>query len=248
MLTKTARRATSLAIAAATLTGALTAAGGTAGADQVTNFPAKVDLNGRLNIGEPADAPGHIENQYLQGAQVPVVCQQFAGADLWDKTADNTWVPDKYLTTGTDGRAPGVPDCNPAPPSAGEEPRDDFNHQTYGFAKDQCTAFAAFRVADRLGIGDFANDWRGQHFGDAGNWDDAARGAGLVVDTQPVVGGIAVNDVHKVGHVAYINKVYDDGSFDVEEYNWNTPLGYGTRSHVNISDAQADFQYVIHFK
>ncbi|WP_265445940.1 C40 family peptidase [Flexivirga meconopsidis] len=86
--------------------------GGAAHAADSHDFPAKVDLNGRLNIGEPADAPGHIENQYLQGTQVPVVCQQFAGADLWDKTADNTWVPDKYLTTGTDGRAPGVPDCN----------------------------------------------------------------------------------------------------------------------------------------
>jgi len=58
---------------------------------------------------------------------------------------------------------------------------------------------------------------------------------------------IAVNDVHRVGHVAYVNAVHSDGSFDVEEYNWNNPLAYGTRKNVHVSNAQADFQYMLHF-
>ena len=114
--------------------------------------------------------------------------------------------------------------------------------------QNNCTAFAAYRIASRLGHPELqqhlaaASAW-----GDAGHWDDAARAAGLTVNTTPTVGAIAVNDVHKVGHVAYVNKVYSDGSFDVEEYNWNNPLAYGTRSHVHVSSAQADFQYMIHF-
>jgi len=129
----------------------------------------------------------------------------------------------------------------------GQTPVNDYDHNARGFAQNNCTAFAAWRIASRLGHPGFKDDWDGQHWGDAGHWDDAARAAGFTVNKTPTVGAIAVNDVHKVGHVAYVNKVYSDGSFDVEEYNWNNPLAYGTRSHVHVSSAQADFQYMIHF-
>ncbi|WP_344447560.1 CHAP domain-containing protein, partial [Kitasatospora nipponensis] len=76
-------------------------------------------------------------------------------------------------------------------------------------------------------------------------WDDAARRVGVTVNTTPTVGAIAVNDTHNVGHVAYVNAVYSDGSFDVEEYNWNTSLGYGTRSHLRVSSAGSSFQYLL---
>ena len=248
MRTFTTRKTITLALAATALAGGVSAGSiAQAQAADTHNYPAKVDINGRQKIGQAADAPGHVENQYKKGAKVPVTCQQYDGSDLWDKTADKTWVPDKYVKTGTDGRVSGLPDCAGGSTSAGQTPKDDFDHKTYGFAANNCTAFAAFRVVHRLGISGFQNDWHGQHFGNAGTWDDAARKAGVKVDKTPSVGGIAVNDVHKVGHVAYINKVYKDGSFDVEEYNWNHPLKYGTRSHVKISNAQADFQHVIHF-
>jgi surface antigen len=128
-----------------------------------------------------------------------------------------------------------------------ETPRNDYDGSARGFAQNNCTAFAAYRIASRLGVPSFSNSWHGQVWGDAGHWDDAARAAGVTVNTTPTVGAIAVNDVHKVGHVAYVNKVYSDGSFDVEEYNWNNVLAYGTRSHVHVSNAQADFQHMIHF-
>lgn len=129
---------------------------------------------------------------------------------------------------------------------SGETPRNDYDHNARGFAQDNCTAFAAWRIASRLGVPNFNDDWK-THWGDAGHWDDAARAVGVTVNKTPRVGAIAVNDVHKVGHVAYVNRVYADGSFDVEEYNWNNPLAYGTRSHVHVSTAQADFQYMLHF-
>jgi surface antigen len=129
---------------------------------------------------------------------------------------------------------------------SGQTPRNDYDHNARGFAQNNCTAFAAYRIASRLGVPNFNDDWK-THWGDAGHWDDAARAVGVTVNKNPTVGAIAVNDVHKVGHVAYVNKVYADGSFDVEEYNWNNPLAYGTRSHVHVSSAQADFQYMLHF-
>ncbi|WP_433241271.1 CHAP domain-containing protein [Actinomadura nitritigenes] len=129
---------------------------------------------------------------------------------------------------------------------SGQTPRDDYDGNARGFAQNNCTAFAAWRIASRLGVPSFSNSWK-TTWGNAGTWDDAARRVGVTVNTTPSVGAIAVNDVHKVGHVAYVNRVYSDGSFDVEEYNWNNPLAYGTRSHVHVSSAQADFQWMLHF-
>jgi surface antigen len=127
-----------------------------------------------------------------------------------------------------------------------QTPRNDYDGNPRGFAQNNCTAFAAYRIASRLGVPNFSNSWK-TTWGNAGTWDDAARRVGVRVDKTPTVGAIAVNDVHKVGHVAYVNKVYADGSFDVEEYNWNNPLHYGTRQHVHVSNAQADFQHMLHF-
>ncbi|WP_297540305.1 CHAP domain-containing protein [Amycolatopsis sp.] len=127
-----------------------------------------------------------------------------------------------------------------------QSPTNDYDGNARGFAQDNCTAFAAYRIASRLGVPNFSNSYGGTTWGNAGTWDDAARRVGVTVNTTPTVGAIAVNDVHKVGHVAYVNAVYSDGSFDVEEYNWNNPLAYGTRSHVHVSSAQADFQWMLH--
>ncbi len=129
-----------------------------------------------------------------------------------------------------------------------ESPTNDFDGGTRGFAAKNCTAFAAFRIADRLGIPNFSNSYGGTTWGNASTWDDAARRLGITVNSTPAVGAIAVNDTHGVyGHVAYVNAVYSDGSFDVEEYNWNNPLAYGTRSHLKVSSAESSFQHMIHF-
>jgi surface antigen len=138
--------------------------------------------------------------------------------------------------------------------AAAETPRNDYDGNPRGFVQNNCTAFAAYRIASRLGRPAFKDNWGGQHWGDAQNWDNAARAIGITVNKNPTVGGIAVNDVHVSshdgvlhGHVAYINKVYADGSFDVEEYNWNVTLGYGTRSHLRVNSGDSQFQHVIHF-
>ncbi|WP_078661065.1 CHAP domain-containing protein [Streptomyces sp. NRRL B-24484] len=129
-----------------------------------------------------------------------------------------------------------------------QSPTNDFDHGTRGFAADNCTAFAAYRIASRLGVPNFSNSWGGTTWGNAATWDDAARRVGVTVNTTPTVGAIAVNDTHgEYGHVAYVNAVYSDGSFDVEEYNWNNRLAYGTRSHLRVSSAENSFQHMLHF-
>lgn len=75
------------------------------------SFPAKVTLNGRQHVGDAANAKGALVDKYKAGHQVPVSCQAAYKGALWDKTGDKLWVPDKYLTTGTDGYVPGVARC-----------------------------------------------------------------------------------------------------------------------------------------
>lgn len=251
------RALTGLGAVVIATTGLLGAAA-SADADVIRTFPAKTALDGRRAPGDPAGGEGAIVDQYAAGQDVPVRCQQEVGGELWDGTTDGTYVPDRYVTTGTDGRVDGLPDCGvpvAAPPvGAPQAPQDDFDHRTYGFAADNCTAFAAYRVRTRTAAADFQNEWRGQVFGDAGHWDDAARAAGVRVDETPEVGAVVVNDVHVSssdgvlhGHVATISAVHPDGTFDVEEYNWAHTRAYGTRTGLRISEQDDQFQHVLHF-
>ncbi|MDM4721975.1 CHAP domain-containing protein [Micromonospora sp. WMMA1363] len=76
-------------------------------------YPAKVDIDGR---GSTAVADRVRTDAYLAGSSVYLKCQDYGesagGSTLWDYTTGGYWVPDAYLTTGTDGRIPGVPSCS----------------------------------------------------------------------------------------------------------------------------------------
>jgi surface antigen len=186
------------------------------------------------------------------------VCVKNNAASVWNRTSKTVTVyfnsfyagASQSFAAGAKGNLNATLKNNNASHSigavSGQTPRNDYDGNARGFAQNNCTAFAAYRIASRLGVPSFSNSYK-TTWGNAGTWDDAARRVGVTVNTTPSVGAIAVNDVHKVGHVAYVNKIYSDGSFDVEEYNWNNPLAYGTRSHVHVSSAQADFQHMLHF-
>ncbi len=127
----------------------------------------------------------------------------------------------------------------------GQAPTNDYPYsgQTsgvdpWGFYKGQCTSFAAFRLNDRTGI-DFSNSYRGVHWGNASNWDNAARSAGITVNSTPEVGAVAQTDAGS-GHVAWVTAV-NGNTITVEEYNYLHPEHYGTRSA-----AKSDFVY-LHF-
>ncbi len=92
--------------------GAGTVAHGTGADASARSFPAKVTLNGRQHIGQDANAKGAVVDKYKAGHKVPVTCQGAYHGALWDKTSDKLWVPDKYLTTGTDGYVSGLPKCS----------------------------------------------------------------------------------------------------------------------------------------
>jgi surface antigen len=115
----------------------------------------------------------------------------------------------------------------------------------WNFYKRQCTSFAAWRITHNLRLA-FKNYYKGQTFGNANNWDNAAKRAGLKVNNTATFGSIAQFEANHYaglhGHVAYVYKVSGQNVY-VEEYNYLVRNGYNTRkirkSHVS---------HFIHFK
>ncbi|WP_048876458.1 CHAP domain-containing protein [Saccharomonospora saliphila] len=90
-------------------------------------YPAKFAIDGRASM-DPDDRVA--TDAYLTGDDVHVVCQDSGlpagGSTLWIYTDDGYWVPDAYVTTGTDGYLTGVPRClslgiNGTPSSGGAD-------------------------------------------------------------------------------------------------------------------------------
>jgi hypothetical protein len=50
-------------------------------------------------------------------------------------------------------------------------------------------------------------------------WSENARRAGIPTGTQPIAGALFVNTTGSYGHVAYVEKVFGDGSFEISERN-----------------------------
>ena len=107
----------------------------------------------------------------------------------------------------------------------------------YGFTKRQCVSFVAWRTAQR---GHALSNAR-QRWGNARDWDNAARRLRVGIGARPVVGAVAhwnageASPVYSTrtarlsgrmragayGHVGYVEKVFADGSVLLSHYNGN---------------------------
>lgn len=82
------------------------------------------------------------------------------------------------------------------------------NTYDYGY----CTFWTALR---REEIGKpIPNTW-----GDAHTWDDGAKLAGYMIDHTPSQYAIMQTDAGDLGHVAFVEKIGPDGSWEVSEMN-----------------------------
>lgn len=112
----------------------------------------------------------------------------------------------------------------------------------WNFYKCECTSFVAWRINDVKKI-KFTNQYKGQHWGNANLWDDAARKSGVKINKTPKKGAVAQTNKSGsgLGHVAWVKSVSKDGKkVTVEEYNY-TKDKYGTRTV-----EKDDFQWYIH--
>ncbi|KAK3368768.1 CHAP domain-containing protein [Podospora didyma] len=191
-----------------------------------------------------------IKKVYSKGEEVKISCQtageSIEGNNIWDKTDDGCYVADYYVKTGTDGYV--TKKCSSSGAGGGGSTskipgpiKDDYPSaydsgcgnvaDKWHFFRCECTSFVAFRINERLGV-DFTNWYKGEHWGDAGIWDEAARKSDVKIDNNPKPGSIAqTNSGRSGGHVAWVAAVHaSDGTVTVEEYNFNNPHKYGKRT------------------
>lgn len=105
----------------------------------------------------------------------------------------------------TYGGTGGYPWANVAYPSYSADP--------WGMYKRECVSYTAWRVAVS---GRHMPYWGGR--GNANEWDDNARAAGIPVDGNPRVGDIAVSNAGRYGHVMYVEAVHGS-TITVSQYN-----------------------------
>lgn len=77
---------------------------------------------------------------------------------------------------------------------------------------------------------------------DAEYWADRAEDDGYVVNDRPEEGSLMQTERGEIGHVAYIESVYDDGSFDVSEMNFLE--AYEVSERTIPAEAAADYKYI----
>ena len=85
---------------------------------------------------------------------------------------------------------------------------------SWGMYNRECVSWTAYKVA---ASGRYMPYWGGR--GNANQWDDNARAAGIPVDGRPRVGDVAVSNSGAYGHVMYVEGVGNDGSIYISDYN-----------------------------
>ncbi|HEX8182645.1 MAG TPA: CHAP domain-containing protein [Candidatus Saccharimonadales bacterium] len=85
---------------------------------------------------------------------------------------------------------------------------------SWGMYQRQCVSYTAWAVATS---GRHMPYWGGR--GNAKQWDDNARAAGIPVDRNPRSGDVAVSNRGTYGHVMYVESVNGDGSINISQYN-----------------------------
>lgn len=114
--------------------------------------------------------------------------------------------------------------------------------QTFGgYDFPECTWYAATRKPDLLIFHGYAKDW-----------DNLARQHGFPVVTTPVVGSIVVfepgvQDADSTnGHVAFVERVIDQSTFEVSEYNWGLSLIEKRALHSRTAWTGSGVSFILH--
>jgi surface antigen len=100
----------------------------------------------------------------------------------------------------------------------------------WGMYNRECVSYTAFRVA---ASGRYMPYWGG--YGNANQWDDNARAAGIPVDGSPRPGDVAISNAGAYGHAMYVESVNGDGTFNLSQYNASLDGRYSTRSGVSTA-------------
>jgi len=115
-------------------------------------------------------------------------------------------------------------------------PQDCGHLDSWGMCNRECVSYTAFKVA---ASGRYMPYWGGR--GNANQWDDNARAAGIPVDSNPQAGDVAISNYGYYGHAMYVESVNSNGTINISQYN---AAGNGRYSTNTVSVGGLSF---IHF-
>lgn len=96
---------------------------------------------------------------------------------------------------------------------------------SWGMYNRECVSYTAFRVA---ASGRYMPYWGGK--GNANQWDDNARAAGIPVDGIPQAGDVAISNSGYYGHAMYVESVNGNGTINISQYNASLDGRYSTNT------------------
>jgi len=108
----------------------------------------------------------------------------------------------------------------PGDPSKGDYPSDwdraaqDSLVDKWGMYNRECVSYVAYKIS----TSHYMPYWGGR--GNANEWPANAKSDGIPTGITPKVGAAAVSMNGPYGHVMYVEKVNDDGTIHVSQYNW----------------------------
>ncbi len=133
--------------------------------------------------------------------------------------------------TGTGGGSVTAGDPNHGGyPSYLYNARKDSLVDPWGMYNRECVSYTAWKVYQAYGSMPY---WGGR--GNANQWDDNARSAGIPTGTTPKKGAVAVWHTGRWGHVAWVESVNSNGTFNLSEMNRNSDGNYYERTNVSTS-------------
>lgn len=114
----------------------------------------------------------------------------------------------------TGGSVPkGIPGGGGYPGAWAFAPQDSII-DSWGMYNRECVSFTAWKV---WSTGRYMPYWGGR--GNANQWDDNARAAGIPTDGSPRAGDVAISNRGFYGHSMYVEAVHGDGTITVSQYN-----------------------------
>lgn len=111
----------------------------------------------------------------------------------------------------------------------------------WGMYNRECVSYTAWKV---YSSGRNMPYWGG--YGNANQWDDNARAAGIPVDTNPRAGDVAIKNSGTYGHAMYVEKAYADGSIYISQYNQDYQGRY-SEAFISAASVKANNLQFIHF-
>jgi surface antigen len=122
------------------------------------------------------------------------------------------------------------PACGGGYPAKWCEIPQDSTIDSWGMYNRECVSYTAFRVA---ASGRHMPYWGG--VGNANQWDDNARAAGIPADGNPQAGDVAISNGGAYGHAMYVESVNGNGTINISQYNANLDGRFSTRSGVSAA-------------